>query len=390
MSKVVVIGAGASGIIASLKARENNEVILLDSNNKLGKKILITGNGKCNYFNTDININNYNTDSIDNLKNILDNKDIVLEYLNDLGIYPKIKNGYYYPNSNQASSVVEVFNNIINKSNIKVIYECKVNDIIKSDDSFIIKSNLDDIICDKVIVACGGCSYPKTGSDGSIFNILSKYHTINNLLPSLVPLKLDFKYLKDWNNLRVDAKVELYINNNYVDSEIGEVQLTDYGISGIPVFNLSGKIVKNVKENVELKLDFLSDISDLKSFLIDRNKDNRTIENILETVLPYQLIDVLLRNINVDKNSYLDDNNVLLVVGGIKNFKVRVIDYLDFDRSQVTSGGVSLKEINPNTLESLKVKDLYLVGEVLDVDGKCGGFNLGFAFISGYLAGKSV
>ena len=153
---------------------------------------------------------------------------------------------------------------------------------------------------------------------------------------------------------------------------------------------MSGKIVKNVKENVELKLDFLSDISDLKSFLIDRNKDNRTIENILETVLPYQLIDVLLRNINVDKNSYLDDNNVLLVVGGIKNFKVRVIDYLDFDRSQVTSGGVSLKEINPNTLESLKVKDLYLVGEVLDVDGKCGGFNLGFAFISGYLAGKSV
>lgn len=390
MSKVVVIGAGASGIIASLKASENNEVILLDSNNKLGKKILITGNGKCNYFNTDININNYNTDSIDSLKSILNNKDIVLEYLNDLGIYPKIKNGYYYPNSNQASSVVEVFNNNINKSNIKVIYECKVNDIIKSDDSFIIKSNLDDIICDKVIVACGGCSYPKTGSDGSIFNIINKYHTVNSLLPSLVPLKLDFKYLKDWNNLRVDAKVELYINNNYIDSEIGEVQLTDYGISGIPVFNLSGKIVKNVKENVELKIDFLSDISDLKSFLIDRNKDNRTIENILETVLPYQLIDVLLRNINIDKNSYLDDNNVLLVVDGIKNFKVRVIDYLDFDRSQVTSGGVSLKEINPNTLESLKVKDLYLVGEVLDVDGKCGGFNLGFAFISGYLAGKSV
>ena len=390
MSKVVVIGAGASGIIASLKARENNEVILLDSNNKLGKKILITGNGKCNYFNTDININNYNTDSIDNLKSILNNKDIVLEYLNDLGIYPKIKNGYYYPNSNQASSVVEVFNNNINKSNIKVIYECKVNDIIKSDDSFIIKSNLDDIICDKVIVACGGCSYPKTGSDGSIFSIINKYHTVNSLLPSLVPLKLDFKYLKDWNNLRVDAKVELYINNNYIDSEVGEVQLTDYGISGIPVFNLSGKIVRNVKENVELKIDFLSDISDLKSFLIDRNKDNRTIENILETVLPYQLIDVLLRNINIDKNSYLDDNNVLLVVDGIKNFKVRVIDYLDFDRSQVTSGGVSLKEVNPNTLESLKVKDLYLVGEVLDVDGKCGGFNLGFAFISGYLAGKSV
>ena len=159
MSKVVVIGAGASGIIASLKARENNEVILLDSNNKLGKKILITGNGKCNYFNTDININNYNTDSIDNLKSILDNKDIVLEYLNDLGIYPKIKNGYYYPNSNQASSVVEVFNNNINKSNIKVIYECKVNDIIKSDDSAFIRYSfrMHCSICGPDII-CRNCS----------------------------------------------------------------------------------------------------------------------------------------------------------------------------------------------------------------------------------------
>ena len=390
MSKVVVIGAGASGIIASLKASENNEVILIDSNNKIGKKILITGNGRCNYFNGDIDITKYNSDYKGNLESILENKDIVLDYLTDLGIYPKIKNGYYYPNSNQASSVVEVFNNNINKSNIKVIYECKVTDIIKNNNSFIIKSNLEDIICDKVIVACGGCSYPNTGSDGSIFNILNKYHTVNNLLPSLVPLKLDFKYLKDWNNLRVDAKVELYINNNYIDSEIGEVQLTDYGISGIPIFNLSGKIVRSIKENVELKIDFLNDIDDLKSFLISRNKNNRTIENILETVLPYQLIDVLLKSINIDKNSYLDNNNVLLLVDIIKNFKVKVIDYLDFNRSQVTSGGVSLKEVNPLTLESTCIKDLYLVGEVLDVDGKCGGYNLAFAFISGYLAGKSV
>ena len=192
MSRICVIGAGASGIIASLILSKNNEVILLDRNNKIGKKILLTGNGRCNYFNSDININNYNTDNKDNLEKILEYKEDTLNYLTNLGIYPKIKNNYYYPNSNQTSSVVTLFNNCLEKSNVLLKLEYDVVDIIK-EDKFIIKTNKEDIICDKVIVACGGCSYPKTGSDGSIFKILNKYHTVNSLYPSLVPLKLDYK-----------------------------------------------------------------------------------------------------------------------------------------------------------------------------------------------------
>ena len=388
MSKICVIGAGASGIIASLILSKNNEVILLDRNNKIGKKILLTGNGRCNYFNSDININNYNTDNKDNLEMILNYKEEVLEYLTNLGIYPKIKNNYYYPNSNQASSVVTLFNNCLEKSNVLLKLEYDVVDIIK-EDKFIIKTNKEDIICDKVVIACGGCSYPKTGSDGSIFKILNKYHTVNNLYPSLVPLKLDYKYLKEWNNVRVEAKVDLIIDNNIIDTEIGEVQLTDYGISGIPIFNLSGKYVRNINKNIILKIDFLNEENNILD-LLEKKNNNDTIEDIFETIIPYQLLDSLLKSINVNKDilwNNLDNSLKEKIVRTVKEFEVDVIGVLDYDRSQVTSGGVSLSEINPKAMESLKVKDLYLIGEVLDVDGKCGGFNLGFSFISGYIVG---
>ena len=186
MSKVVVIGGGASGMIASIKASLNNEVILLEGNNTLGKKILVTGNGRCNYWNNDIDIKNYHTDNINNLESILSNKDEVLELLDNLGIYPKIKNGYYYPNSNMASSIDEILIKKIENSNIDIITECKVTNIEKINDKFIISSNLHEITCDKVIVACGSCAYPKTGSDGTSYKLLANFHTINKDLPSLV------------------------------------------------------------------------------------------------------------------------------------------------------------------------------------------------------------
>ena len=395
MSKVVVIGAGASGIIASLNANKNNEVILLDSNDKIGKKILLTGNGRCNYWNSDINANNYFCSS-NNLDIILNKKDDVFNYLTNLGIYPRIKDNYYYPNSNQAASIVEIFKKEVEKSNIKVIYNCVVTDIEKINDKFIIKTNLEDIECDKVIIASGGCSYPKTGSTGSLFNVLSKYHTVNKLLPGLVPLVTKEK-IKDWANIRVDGSVSLYVDNKKEIEEIGEIQLTDYGISGISVFNISSIASRslNAKKNVYVEINFLKEIEDVYSFLDIRNKKliNHTISEILETVLPYQVINVLLKKSRINKDDNwdnIDSSKKKDLVNLISNFKLEIEDTLDFDRSQVTTGGVLLEEINPNTMESLKVNGLYLVGELLDVDGKCGGFNLAFAFITGYIAGNGV
>lgn len=397
MSKVVVIGGGASGIISALVASKNNEVILLERNDKCGKKILLTGNGKCNYWNNNISLENYHTDSLENLEIILENKDKVLDFLSDLGIYPKIKNDYYYPNSNQASSMREILCKVLVKNNVNIIYNCKVSEIEKIDDYFKISSNLDDIICDKVIFAAGSNSAPKTGTDGNSYEILKKYHTINKVLPSLVPLKVKGDFLKDWNNIRVDAKLSLYVGNNLVDSEIGEVQLTDYGISGIPTFNLSGLASLNLHQNkmVNLKINFLPNINSVLNFLDERNRKNpnNTMEEMLESVLPYQLVFILLKKANINRDDVwdkVDIKNKKAFANLIESFNLEVIDTLDFDRSQVSIGGVSLKEINPNTMESLNIKNLYLVGELLDVDGKCGGFNLAFAFISGYIAGWSV
>ena len=396
MSKVVVIGAGASGIIASLVASRNNEVILLDANNKIGKKILLTGNGKCNYWNSDIDVKNYNTDSVNNLSKILENKDLVLSYLNTCGIYPKVKNGYYYPNSNQAATVVEIFNRELVKNNVNVVYNCKVDDIKHMDGTFIIHSNLDDIICDKVIIATGSCAYPKTGSDGSFYKILEKYHTINKVMPALVPLKCKGDFFKEWSNLRVDASISLIVDGNTLNHELGEVQLTDYGISGIPIFNISALANKNLNlgNKVNVVINFLPGVDALE-LLNERNRSitNHTVKELLETILPYQLINVLLKKANIKDNDNwhdLDKDKKETLANLINKFKLEVVESLDFDRGQVATGGISLNEINPETMESLKVKGLYLVGEILDVDGKCGGFNLGFSFITGFIAGRNI
>ena len=394
--KVVVIGAGASGIIASLVASKSNEVILVEANNKIGKKLLLTGNGKCNYWNSDIDVNNYNTDSVNNLSKILEKKLEVLSFLDVCGIYPKIKNGYYYPNSSQAATIVEIFNRELVKNNVNVVYNCKVTDIEHIDDTFVVHSNLDDIVCDKVIISAGSCAYPKTGSDGSFYKILEKYHTINKVMPSLVPLKCKGDFFKDWTNLRVDATITLQVDGNTICREVGEIQLTDYGISGIPVFNVSALANKNLDlgNKVSVIINFLPGV-DILELLNERNRSitNHTVLELFETILPYQLINVLLRKANIkdsDTWNNLDNNKKIELANLVNRFKLEVDESLGFDRGQVATGGVSLNEINPETMESLKVKDLYITGELLDVDGKCGGFNLGFSFITGYIAGRNI
>ena len=384
-------------MLASIYASLNNEVIVLERNDKCGKKILLTGNGKCNYWNDDINLSSYNTDCLEKLDKILSNKEVVYNYLSNLGIYPKIKNGYYYPNSNQASSVREILCKELLKRNVNVVYNCKVDKIEKKNEKFIIYSNLSGVIsCDKVIVAAGGNSCPKTGTDGSSYEILKSFHNINKVLPSLVPIVGKGNYFKEWNNLRVDCKLSLYVNDDFICSELGEVQLTDYGISGIPTFNLSGIVSKNLylNNNVDIKIDFLPEVDNISDFLNNRFMLNKcSIEELFESVLPYQLVFMFLKQLNISKDDYWDSIEEISkekLCNLIKQFNFNAIGTLDFDRSQVSTGGVSLNAINPETMESLNVSNLYLVGELLDVDGKCGGYNLAFAFISGYIAGKSV
>jgi len=396
MSKVIVIGAGASGVIASLKASVNNEVILIDSNDKCGKKILVTGNGKCNYWNEDINVRNYFTNNTNELKNIMEKQEEVLDYLYHLGIFPKIKNGYYYPASSQAASVREIFERELDRYNVTKIYNNKVLCIEKSNDKYIVKTVNGVYKADKLIIATGSKASPKTGSDGFGYEIAKQFnHNINPVLPALVSLNTN-EVVKEWAGVRSDVRLSLFIDENQVIEEEGEIQLTENGISGICTFNVSGLVSKALYNNkkVKININFIPTINNPIDFFEERNDmlQNRTVEELLESVLNYKLVAFILKRIGINKNSYwnlLDKIIKQKLIDNLENFEVNITSTNTYDNAQVCTGGIPLGELNKN-MESNYNKNLYFVGEILDVDGKCGGFNLAFAFITGYIAGSSV
>ena len=398
MSSVIVIGAGASGVIAALTMSKNNDVILLDGEDKILKKLLLTGNGKCNYWNSDINYLKYNSNNKSLLSSVFTDKNIAdtYNYLEKIGLYPVIKNGYYYPYSNQASSVRELLVDKLKHSGVKVLTNNKVELVEKNKNGFKVKTNQDTYYCDRVVVSCGSKSYPKTGSDGSGYNIAESFnHTIIPLTASLAPIRMNEKYLKDWNGVRCSAKLNLEIDDEKF-SEIGELQLTDYGISGICVFNLASKISKGIlnHKRVKLSINFLPFTDDVMIWMNERynNLIDFDLEKMFESIFNYKLMFVLFKVAGVKKEdrwNKLSYEERLRLCNVLTNFEVN-IDEVIFEKGQVTSGGVSLDEIDINTFESKLVKNLYFTGEILDVDGLCGGYNLAFAFISGYIVGRCL
>ena len=394
MKKVVVIGAGASGCIAALKASETSEVVLLEKNDKICKKLLLTGNGKCNYWHDDIKIDDYYSDDNSILENILSYKDDTYNFLYNIGIYPKIKNGYYYPNSEASFSIKEIFERELIKRNVQIIYNFNVIDILKKDDGFIVKSEDDSIKCDKVILSTGSKAYPKTGSDGFAYDYAEKNNLkLKEVLPSLTGLKANEYYLKEWNGLRVEAIVSLYIDDVFVKEERGEVQLTDYGVSGICIFNLSGIVSRSLfeKKKVDLKINLLPSMDNILDYLSDMSKNNLTIAESLESVFNYKLTNIILNKCSLSKNaSYksLTNEEKSILLDTIYSFPIHIIETSSFDKAQVCTGGISLVNITSKMMVK-NIDGLYITGEALNVDGICGGYNLAFAFITGFIAGDS-
>ncbi len=388
---VIVIGAGASGIIAALKLSKKANVTLLEKNDKSCKKILITGNGKCNYWNSNIDIDKYNTDSKEKLEKILKNKEKTFEFLSDLGIYPTIKDGYYYPHSLSSMSIKEIFDKALGK-NVNVVYNTEVLDIKKEDSKFLVLTNNGEYKCDKLILAMGSKAAPKTGSDGKVYDILQNMGLkITPILPALIGLKANESYLKDWNGLRVESRLKLYIDNELVKESIGELQLTDYGISGICTFNLSSIVSKALhsKKKVNIKINFFEE--DLYKFM-ENNKLDLTVEETMESLFNYKLMHIFFKLAKVNKNKKwkeLNNREKKNLADIVNNFNLDVVGTNGFERAQVCTGGLSLNEIDSETMET-RIKNLYVVGETLDVDGECGGFNLAFAFITGYIVGDKI
>ena len=395
---IVIIGAGASGLVASIFAKsKDNNVTVLERYEKSGKKILVTGNGRCNYWNDDFDNKHFYSNDSEFIKevNTLENQKKVLAFFESIGINPTIKNGYYYPMSKEASSVR---NTLINVSMLKgnsIYVEANVKEIKKENNKFIITFNENEkIIADKVIIATGSNSYYKDENLGYKL-CQSLGHNIIKVMPSLVQLIGVGDYFKDWAGVRENVKVGVYVNNQLQKEELGEIMLTDYGVSGICIFNLSGIANRALNENkkVEVKINFLPEINNLKEFLEERSTHvDDEIERFLEGIMNHKLIHTIVNKnrLVARKWSNLSEEEKNILVNDISNFKLEISGSKGFIDSQVCTGGVDTKEINPKTFESKKCDGLYIVGEILDVDGDCGGYNLGFAWLSGMIAGESV
>ena len=269
--------------------------------------------------------------------------------------------------------------------------------IIKKD-CFIINPNEENIKAKNIIIATGSKAAPKTGSDGLGYELAKSLgHNIITPLPSLVQLKADEPYFKNWSGIRTDVKVNLLINHTYIKSETGEIQLTNYGVSGICIFNISGEAAKalNQNKNVIISINFIPFASNPKTFLqtLNKNSYHKTISELLEGILHYKLIDIILKKAHLKRDlllTTLTDKELNNLIKTLTDFQIKILDTHTLDHAQVCSGGIPLTEINSKTLESLKVKNLYFTGEIIDIDGDCGGYNLGWAWMSGIIAGKNV
>ena len=401
-TEIAVIGGGASGMMAAITARKSGkEVVILERKDRILKKVLITGNGRCNITNVNADISNYFGKNISSVENILNsfNPQDTMDFFNGLGIMCNEENrGKVYPLSGQASSVVDALRFEAERLGVRIETEFYVRKIEKEGFKFKIYSEeRKKIEAGRVIIAAGGQSYPELGSNGSGFELAKELgHSVTKLSPSIVQLKTEKHQVKGLQGIKTDVAVTAYGDNKKICTYDGELLFTDYGISGNVVFNIS--FVMPLYKNVEFEIDFMEkfDYNELYEILKERKKmmSHLTMENYFNGMINKKLGQFLSKVSGIEKLSKpvkdLNDSEIRKLCTVLKKYRIKILDTTGFRNAQVTAGGVSLDEVNSETLESRIVKGLYFSGEVLDVYGECGGFNLQWAWASGYIAGKNV
>lgn len=399
MAKVIVVGAGPAGIMASLSAARNNDVILIERNNEIGKKLKLTGGGRCNITNNRT-IEGIFDKVVTNRKFLysafytFSNRDL-LNYFDKNNLEYKVEyDEKVFTKSDKSEEVIQLFNNDLKKSNVEILYNTKVENLIIEDGTIrgVVTDSGKNIYGDKVIVTTGGKSHPLTGSDGSMFEILKSVgHTINPLYAALIPLVIKEDFVK---KLQGVAMKEVVFRTKIKKKKIeiqGDMIFTHFGISGPGVLKFSSHINKVLEnEDVEITLDFLSDKSREEISAIIKSNPNKTIFNNLKGLLTQNFLKEILGSLDLleTKPTDLRKEDEIKLIDSMKQMKLTVRETITIKAAMVTSGGVSVKEINPSTLESKIIKGLYFAGEVMDVDAETGGYNLQIAFSTGYLAGS--
>lgn len=403
MRHVAVIGGGAAGMMAAITAaREGVKVTILEHKDRIGKKILSTGNGRCNFTNTFQTPACYRSDNRDFAWNIIQkfNVEKTISFFKELGIYPKDRNGYLYPYSDQAAAILEVLQIEIAKLDICVMTEINVLDIQPVKRGIRVTTDKKTITVDSVILACGSKAAPVTGSDGSGYQLAKLLgHRIVPVLPALVQLRCAEKFYKSISGVRVQGTVEIYADDISLASDTGEIQLTNYGISGIPVFQVSRYAAKAIyqKQSVTAALNFMPDMNkdEFLSFLQERITlcPHKTLDEFFTGIFPKKLCELWIRLSRLPKEMRVSDlsgEQLEKLVLLIQHLRTHITETNAFEQAQICCGGVDTTEINPDTLESNYVPGIYFAGELLDVDGICGGYNLQWAWSSGFVAGKEA
>lgn len=403
---ILVVGGGASGMMAAISALENGAcVTIVEKENRLGKKVLVTGNGRCNLTNINISSDNYhgaNPLFTNNIFAQFDNKQTI-EFFNKLGVVTKVEErGRLFPMSDQASSVVDILTHRLKDLGVKLKYETKVESIVKSGDEFqITYSDGKKELFNKIIIAAGGKAMPSLGSNGSGYTLAESLgHTVTPTWPSLVQLRLKGDFFEEIKGVKIDGSASLIVNNQVVATESGEILFTHYGVSGPAILKLSRKAKELIMagDKVTLRLTLLNNFDEekLDKFLADRFNmlNKKALKTSFLGFMQKRLIPHVLKSAgieNIDKKcAEVSANERKKITQTILTWDFEVIDTNSFKDAQVTAGGVSTDEVDPKTLESKIVPGLYFCGEVLDIDGDSGGYNLQFAWSSGQVAGKNA
>lgn len=412
---LIVIGGGASGMAASIAfqkyysemTEEKASVLILEKNDKVGKKILASGNGRCNLSNQDMNINHFHSQNRAFPQEVLDRitPTFVLNFLHEIGI-PTINEGQkIFPMSKTSSSVVDAFRYSLDEYDIQVKYESSVESIVREGQFFrVICTDFESFVSRFVIVACGGACAPTLGTTGDGYRWLHELgHKVYAPKPSIVQLVTDNSVTKALSGLKLDAEVSLSSNDMMLAHQRGEVLFTDYGLSGPAILQISGVVSRYVVKKqltvpmtVSLKL---FDDAELQRIRFEIGKrislfGQRTLDQLLLGVLPGKIGNMLLKTALQRPLSILiatlSNVDIEKIVRTLKDWKFTVLGTKSLENAQTTIGGADTSEFSFETMQSVLVPGLYACGEVLDVDGDCGGYNLTWAFASGILAGRSA
>lgn len=377
-SEVVIVGAGASGLLCGgILAEAGLSVVIIEKNNRMGKKLSATGNGRCNFTNQNMNAAHYYGDS-QWIQRVLDNQSPqdIIERFKGIGIYPRERDGYVYPHTNQASTVVEALQNYCCCKGCEVITECRVSAVTQErEGEFQIRTSTGLIRCRYVVMATGGKAGAELGGDGNGYKLArSLGHSIAKIYPGLTGLICGGDWWKSVAGTRIQGRFSLRMNDKNVPGETGEIQVSKDGVSGIPVFQLCRVAAKALSEQMgscELmgEIDFVPNM--------EREELSQWIRKFgISGLVPKKWVNILEKR---QATTQL-----------LKAFRFPIRDTYGIDRAQVTAGGVLTSEVNPNTMQSEKVPGLYFTGEILDVDGRCGGYNLHFAWSTAVIAARAV